>query len=87
LVRSFAIVPAHEPARTGRPGSLRPRVGVGVTVGAAHAYADALGFARGVGLHVILGIAITDAGAFVYAVAVTLRSPGAVTISCRRRPE
>ena len=86
-MRSFAIAPARQPARTGRPGAFGPPVGVGVAVGAAYAQADALGFARGGGLHVILGIAVTDAEAFVYAVAVTLGSPGAVTVSPRRRPE
>jgi hypothetical protein len=57
LVRSFAIVPDRQPARTAGRGAFGPPVGVGVAVGAGHAhvYADALGFAIGVGLHVILG--------------------------------
>jgi hypothetical protein len=54
-VRSFASAPARQPARTDRPGAFGPPVGAGVAVGGGRACADALGFALGVGLHVILG--------------------------------
>lgn len=70
--------PASQPAPAGL-GAFGPPVGVGVVV------ADALGLALGVGLHVILGIAVTGAEAFVYAVAVTLGNPGGVTVSLAGR--
>jgi hypothetical protein len=76
-VRSFAIARVCQPARTGRPGSLRAPVSVGVAIGAGHGHANALNFALGVGLHV--GIAVTDTEAFLYAVAVSLAvAPGDV---------
>ncbi len=79
-VRSRSPWPASQPAPAGL-GAFGPPVGAGVAVGAGHVHAGALGFALGVGLHVILGIAVTDAEAFVYAVAVTLGNPGGVTVS------
>jgi hypothetical protein len=52
----------------------------------ANVHADALGFALDAGLHVILGIAATDAEAFLYAVAVTPGNPGAVAVSLAVAP-
>ena len=50
-------------------------------VGVGQAHAAALGFARGVGLHVILGIAVTGTDALAYAVGITFADPGTVTVS------
>lgn len=49
--------------------------------GAGQARAAALDFARGVGLHVILGIAVTGTGAFAYAAGITFAGTGTVSLA------
>jgi hypothetical protein len=85
-VRSRSPRPTSQPAPAGLAFGPPASAGVGVAVGAGQAHADALGFAGGVGRPVIFGIAVTDAGAFAYAVAVTFGSPGAGAVCLALRP-
>ncbi len=78
-VRSFAITLTRHPA----PADLEPSappVGVGVAVEAGQAHADAVCFTLGVGLRVVLGVAVTGADGFAYAIAVRFGNPGTVAV-------
>jgi hypothetical protein len=67
---SLAALPKSRPRGSARPDD--SPVSVGIAVGAGDGHADALSFALGVSLHV--GIAVTEAEAFLYAAV----SPGNV---------
>src|SRR5206468_5447485 len=75
------LCPPASPHRPAWEPSARPSVSVSPSEPATPTPARSAS-----ALHVILGIAVTDAEAFVYAVAATLGNPGGVTISLAVAP-